>query len=175
MAIITTPRLILELLQCEGPLFTRQIAAKLSMSPRHICNVCLCLREKEYLACVEGLHGLTRKGLEAVSSGRFPCRAYDEKKGTLRQKAWNVMRMKDMFTVSDIMETVCDGTEKNAEGNIRQYCKALQRAGILKITQRTKSYFLPKGQGPLCPAYNRAENYVLDRNTGEIFRLGESL
>lgn len=171
MTVITTPRLILELLQSDGPLFTRQIAAKLSMGPRHICEVCRCLRNEGCIASVDGLHGLTKKGFEAIVSGKFPCREYNAKKGTLRQKAWNVMRMKDMFSVSDILETVCDGSEKNAEGNIRQYCKALHRAGILKITQRTKSYFLPKGQGPLCPAYNREENYVLDRNTGEIFRL----
>lgn len=164
---------MLELLQREGPLFTRQIAAKLGLSSDWIRQVCACLREQDLIASVEGLHGLTKNGLAAIASGKFPCREYDAKKGTLRQKAWNVMRIKDMFTVSDILETVCDGSEKNAEGNIRQYCKALHRAGILKITQRTKSYFLPKGQGPLCPAYNRAGNYVLDRNTGEIFRLEE--
>lgn len=171
MAAITTPRLIMELLQMEGPQFTRQIAAKLSISPRHVCDVCRCLRNEGCIASVEGLHGLTKKGLDAIISGKFPCREYDVRKRSLRQRAWNVMRMRDMFTVSDILETVCDGTEKNAEGNIRQYCAALHRAGILKITQRTKSYFLPKGQGPLCPAYNREQNYVLDRNTGEFFGL----
>lgn len=171
---ITTPRMILELLRAEGPMLTRQLAARLALTQPHIARVCRCLCKKGCISSVEGMHGLTEKGREAIAGGRYPCRRA-EAKGSLRQKAWNVMRMRDSFSIEDLLLTVCNGEEKDAKGNLTQFCAALHAAGILKRTRRTNAYFLPRGQGPLCPAYNRPKKYVVDRNTGEVFRLGESL
>ena len=103
-----------------------------------------------------------RAGRNATSAGR-----------TLRQRAWSVMRMADHFTVDNLMQTVCDGDEGNAGDNLRNYCRALFRAGILGRTARTRAYFLrdEANTGPLAPAYNRAEKCVTDRNTGKTYPL----
>ena len=81
--------------------------------------------------------------------------------------------MADHFTVDSLMQTICDGDEGNAGDNLRNYCRALFRAGILGRTARTRAYFLQDeaNTGPLAPAYNRAEKCVTDRNTGKIFPL----
>ena len=81
--------------------------------------------------------------------------------------------MADHFTVDNLMQTVCDGDEGNAGENLRNYCRALFRAGILGRTARTRAYFLrdEANTGPLAPAYNRAEKCVTDRNTGKTFPL----
>ena len=81
--------------------------------------------------------------------------------------------MADHFTPDSLMQTICDGGEKCAEDNLRAYCRALFRAGILGRTARTGAYFLRSeaNTGPLAPAYNRAEKCVTDRNTGKTYPL----
>lgn len=138
-----------------APLLTRQLAAKLDARTPGVMVACRCLRHKGLIHTENGLHALTRAGR------------------TLRQRAWSVMRMADHFTVDSLMQTVCDGDEGNAGENLRNYCRALFRAGILGRTARTRAYFLrdEANTGPLAPAYNRAEKCVTDRNTGKTFPL----
>ncbi|MEG6503224.1 hypothetical protein V6C07_09305, partial [Desulfovibrio sp. 1214_IL3152] len=95
---------------------------------------------------------------------------------TLRQKAWNVLRMANMATVADLLRTVCDGSERGAEDNLKNYCRALWRAGMLGKTARTGAYFLrpDANTGPKAPSYNRVEKTVTDRNTGKTVYIGGS-
>lgn len=162
-----------------APLLTRQLAAKLDARTPGVMVACRCLRHKGLIHTENGLHALTRAGKNLLADGGFiPC----QRKGrnatsagrTLRQRAWSVMRMADHFTVDSLMQTVCDGDEGNAGENLRNYCRALFRAGILGRTARTGAYFLRSeaNTGPLAPAYNRAEKCVTDRNTGKTYPLG---
>lgn len=178
MAKVTLAERIMTILATDGPQFTRQLAATLEAKNDSISEVCSCLRKKGLIHSEDGLHGLTRAGKAFMESGGFvPC----QRKGrgaasagrTLRQRAWSVMRMADHFTVDNLMQTVCDGDEGNAGENLRNYCRALFRAGILGRTARTRAYFLraEANTGPLAPAYNRAEKCVTDRNTGKTYPL----
>lgn len=171
MAKVTLAERIMATLAADGPQYTRQLAATLESQSECVRQVCVCLRQKNLIHSEDGLHGLTRagkafmekrKGRGAASAGR-----------TLRQRAWSVMRMADHFTVDSLMQTVCDGDEGNAGENLRNYCRALFRAGILGRTARTRAYFLrdEANTGPLAPAYNRAEKCVTDRNTGKTYPL----
>ena len=56
------------------------------------------------------------------------------------------MRMRDHFSVDDLLTTLCDGEEKGAEENLRNYCRALYRAGMLGMTGRTKAIICGQSQ-----------------------------
>lgn len=172
-------REILERLASEGPQYTRQLAAGLGLSGECIRRLCRCLRHHKLIHSESGMHGITEAGRARLAEGFLPCqrkgRAATSKGRTLRQRAWNLMRMRDHFRVDDLLTTLCDGEEKGAEDNLRNYCRALYRAGLLGMTRRTKTFYLrpEANHGALAPAYNRAEKCVTDRNTGEIIALGE--
>lgn len=163
----------------NGNCYTRQLAAALDAASTGICAACICLR-KHGLVHTEagGIHGLTEAGRQWVEVGGFlPCqragRAATSEGRTLRQRAWNVMRMADKITVADLLRTLCDGSERGADDNLKNYCRALYRAGILGKTARTGDYFLrvEANTGPKAPSYNRVEKSVTDRNTGKIMSI----
>ncbi|WP_455552721.1 hypothetical protein [Desulfovibrio sp.] len=179
MAKVTLAERIMTILATDGPQYTRQLAAALESQSECVRQVCVCLRRKKLVRSERGLHSLSKEGMALLQRGGFiPCqrkgRSATSAGRTLRQRAWSVMRMADHFTVDSLMQTVCDGDEGNAGENLRNYCRALFRAGILGRTARTRAYFLrdEANTGPLAPAYNRAEKCVTDRNTGKTYPLG---
>lgn len=178
MAVLTER--IMHHLAEHGASYTRQLAAALEVTSEGVRAVCRCLRSHDLIHTTDdNMHGLTAAGQQWIQTGGFlPCqragRAATSEGRTLRQKAWNVLRMANMATVGDLLRTVCDGDEKGAENNLRNYCRALYRAGILGKAARTGAYYLrPKANtGPKSPAYNRAEKSVTDRNTGKSVSIG---
>ena len=171
-------RNIMERLASEGPQYTRQLASSIGVSSEYVRKLCRCLRHHKLIHSEGGMHGITEAGRARLADRYLPCqrkgRAATSEGRTLRQRAWNIMRMRDHFSVDDLLTTLCDGEEKGAEENLRNYYRALYRAGILGMTGRTKAYYLrpESNHGALAPAYNRAEKCVTDRNTGEIIALG---
>lgn len=170
---------ILRHLAEHGPCYTRQLAVALGARGESIARACRCLRRYNLVHSVESLHGLTAEGQRwVVTGGWVPCqrqgRAASSEGRTLRQKAWGVLRMADKTTVADLMRTICDGGEKGAADNLRNYLSALYRAGMVGKTARTGAYFLrPEANtGPRAPAYNRVEKSVTDRNTGKTVHIG---
>ena len=162
----------------HGNSYTRQIAAVLEVTSDGVCAICRCLRSHGLVYTEGSIHGLTDAGRQWAEVGGFlPCqragRAATSEGRTLRQRAWSVMRMADKINVADLMRTLCDGSERGAEDNLRNYCKALYRAGILGKTARTGAYFLrvEANTGPKAPSYNRVEKSVTDRNTGKIMSI----
>lgn len=158
----------------HGNCYTRQLAAALEATSDGVCAVCRCLRKNGLVATEGSIHGLTEAGRQWAEVGGFlPCqragRAATSEGRTLRQRAWSVIRMADKITIADLLRTLCDGDERGAENNLRNYCRALYRAGILGKTARTGAYFLraEANSGPKAPAYNRVEKSVTDRNTGK--------
>ena len=159
----------------HGNCYTRQIAAALDAASTGVSAACRCLRSHGLVHTEGSIHGLTDAGRQWAEVGGFlPCqragRAATSEGRTLRQRAWSVMRMADKINVADLMRTLCDGSERGAEDNLRNYCKALYRAGILGKTARTGAYFLrvEGNTGPKAPSYNRVAKSVTDRNTGTI-------
>ena len=128
----------------EGALLTRQLAARLDSRAQVILAACRCLRHKGLVHTIESMHGLTRAGKALLEQGGFiPCQRKGRAAGsagrTLRQRAWTVMRMADHFSVDSLLQTVSDGDERNAENNLRNYCRALHRAGLLGVARTSLS------------------------------------
>ncbi len=170
-------RRVLERLASEGPQYTRQLAAALGLAASHVSKLCTCLRQNQLIHSESGMHGITEAGRARLSEGFLPCqrkgRAATSKGRTLRQRAWNVMRMRDQFRLDDLLTTLCDGDEKGAQENLGHYCRALYLAGILGMTARTKAYYLREeaNHGPQAPSYNHGAKCVTDRNTGEVIAI----
>ena len=152
----------------HGNCYTRQIAAALDAVSAGVSAACSCLRKHGLVHTEGSIHGLTEAGRQWVEVGGFlPCqragRAATSEGRTLRQRAWNVMRMADKITVADLLRTLCDGSERGAEDNLKSYCRALYRAGLLGKTARTGDYFLRDGAntGPKAPSYKGRARWIL--------------
>ncbi|MDE5879554.1 MAG: hypothetical protein K2G99_05980 [Desulfovibrio sp.] len=165
----------------NGPCYTRQLASTLGATAEGVLHVCHCLQRHGLLHTEAGMHGLTAAGMTAAKNGGWvPCqragRAATSRGRTLRQRAWNVLRMADQTTVPDLLRVVCEGGEQGAEENLRNYCRALYLAGILGKTRRTGAYFLRReaNTGDKAPAYNRESKTVTDRNTGRTVSIAEA-
>ena len=94
---------------------------------------------------------------------------------TLLQRAWNVMRISQSFTIPDLV-LVAAVDEKNPTSNLQRYVKALVRAGyLLELPIRAKGtalesngfkrYRLLNDTGEIAPVYRRSRRTVFDHNT----------
>lgn len=89
---------------------------------------------------------------------------------SLRARAWNVMRMREWWDVADLLMTVADGTESDAEKNLQRYVRALAKAGYLTESKREKGRWrLKRNTGRLAPALNNPARTLTDSNTGEVY------
>jgi len=166
-----------------GPKLTRQIATALDMSADNALGRLRTLAARGFVTSCEGCHQITGEGAEAlaksqeVTSGPGMDKAATRRGTTLRAKAWRAMRIREVFSLDDLMMLVCDGDEKGATQNLGGYLRALAAAGYL-IPMRRKNTgrhserwrLTNKGNtGPEAPAWNKARGVVNDPNTGEVF------
>ena len=95
---------------------------------------------------------------------------------SLRAKAWWVLRKNKAMTVQDIQNSICNGTEKYPESNLRRWLHKLVAVGILETqliddgiltSNGTKLYKLKKDVGPKVPIL-REPGVVFDPNSGKI-------
>ena len=102
---------------------------------------------------------------------------------TLRQRAWNAMRMSGAFTIGDIVMAAASGSERDADNNLQRYFCALVKARYLTVlpvrargTKPTSNGFkrfrLLKDTGPIAPVYRANKGCLFDHNLGER---GESI
>ena len=135
-----------------------------------------------------GVYRLTDKGKSLKRSGQplvinpGPEKGYQwpiEKKDNFRSRAWKAIRIKQKFTVNDILMLAKDGSEKQALNQLHIYLRALTRAGFLmELKSREpgyaltsngfKRYALIKDPGYLAPVFRRRENEVFNPNNGEV-------
>lgn len=102
-----------------------------------------------------GCYRLTSEGEQAVQSGleitsgpKNPhARAKKPMRDTLRQRAWNVMRIQQSFTISDLVLASAHGPEQNATNNLQRYCSALAKAGVLRKMKRRVLGTRPSSNG----------------------------
>jgi len=96
--------------------------------------------------------------------------------GGLRAKAWWVLRKNRSMTLAELQLTVCDGSEKNAEGNLRRWLNKLIAVGFLirkresdgKLTSNgIYRYTLVKDLGSKAPVVRAKE--VFDPNKRESY------
>nr|WP_319485491.1 hypothetical protein [uncultured Cohaesibacter sp.] len=133
-----------------------------------------------------GCYQLTDDGKQIIASGQKitsgPIRAdrglSRKPRETLRQRAWNAMRMSGAFTIGDIVMAASTGSEKNADNNLQRYFCALVKARYLTVlpvrvrgTKLTSNGFkrfrLMKDTGPIAPIYRANKGCLFDHNLGE--------
>lgn len=170
---MTTAESVLRVLAEEGICLTRVLAAHVGKPAELILPSCRCLKRRGLIRSAEGVHELTDAGRALLAQGgKVPCgpgkgRAATSRK-SLRQKAWRAMQMMELFDVEDILSVVSDGSEPYAENNLKAYCRALHRAGMLLRTRSGRYMVKVSARGPLAPSYNKVEWTVTDRNTGTV-------
>ena len=163
------------------------IADELQLTRHQISVTATSLIRRDYLERVErGCFQLTASGRQAVLDGveitSGPNGAHSKVKAplrhTLRQRAWNVIRIQRRFTIPDLLTTAALGSEKIAQNNLQRYCRGLCSSGILrKLPHRQKDtthgsngfvqYVLMKDLGSIAPVYRPKTQTIFDHNSGK--------
>ncbi len=115
-----------------------------------------------------------------VASGQAATRPRRQTRG-LRQRAWWVIRARRTVSVPDLLQTLADGTEKNAGANLSRYLGALVRSGFMVELPRLpgssptsngyKRYMLVRNNGRHAPVVRQRQGMVFDPNSGKAFPL----
>lgn len=97
------------------------------------------------------------------------------KQGTLRERAWCLLRIKQRASVNELLATLMDADSavQSAENNLNRYFFGLRDAGYVVEQRRThalkksdKQYFLTRNTGPLAPILKNTKRQVYDQNQG---------
>ncbi|MDF0377659.1 hypothetical protein [Methylophilus sp. YYY-1] len=105
--------------------------------------------------------------------------------GGLRAKAWWVMRNRKSATLESLLNTLADGSQKDAESNLRKYLNALARAGILKVETRRQPgkaltsnghhrYSLVIDCGVSAPVWRKSLNQVYCPDTAKVYEIEQA-
>lgn len=117
---------------------------------------------------------------EEIKSGPFradrgKCR---KPRDTMRQRAWQAMRMSGSFTIGDIAMAAAGPNDINPEGNLQKYFRALRHAGYLvELPVRAqgtaltsngfKRFRLLRDTGFKAPIYRANKRMIFDHNLGD--------
>ncbi len=165
-----------------------QLNETLDLNRRQISQGATKLIFRGLLERVEvGCYQLTAAGKEAVAEGvqltsgpikpdRGKCRV--PQRDTLRQRAWNTIRMGSAVTITDLLMAAKMGGERTAENNLHGYLRALVKFGYLielpcraSGTKRNSNGFkrwrILKDTGPIAPVWRAASNTLFDHNLGD--------
>lgn len=165
-----------------GPKLTRELADALGVGVEGARDICKRLAARGLMQSVEGVHGITEAGTQALAggaevvSGPGKGGCAERYKGSLRAKAWRGFRIRRKAGVDDLLPLVLGPeTKPEAEAKARQnldcYLRALTRAGFLTELPRRGGparWVLVRDSGPCAPAWNKAQRTVTDANTGEV-------
>lgn len=94
---------------------------------------------------------------------------------TIRQRAWNVMRIRGKFSVPDLQIAAVDGDDAAVQVTLRRFCRQLVKAGVLvQLAKKERGtalsspgfnrYMLVKDLGPMVPSYRRGSRVLFDHN-----------
>lgn len=132
-----------------------------------------------------GCFEVTAEGRTALQLGRViksgPRGAHTGRRSavrdTLRQRAWNAMRMSRRFTIRDIAMVATRSGEGDPVENVSRFVRDLQRAGYVQRvgteegTAPTSNGFarfaLVRDTGHRVPVYSAKHRAIRDFNTGE--------
>lgn len=167
------------------------LSQELGMSRRQITNAAMSLIQKGLVErAALGCFQRTAEGHEAaargdvITSGPNGPLAKDRKPlpNTLRQRAWNVIRIQRKFTIPDLLVAATSGEEKLATNNLQRYCKALSVAGVIRRLPGVRPgtspsspgfarYMLVQDLGPIAPTYRQSGKAIFDHNSSEEMAL----
>ena len=134
-----------------------------------------------------GCYQLTAEGLEAAKTGIQiksgpikPDTAKSRKPwpDTLRQRAWNVMRMSATFTIGELVTAAAQKRDAKPTLNLQRYLASLKRVGyVLELAQRApgtkltsngfKRYRLIQDTGPIAPIWRVRSGELFDHNLSD--------
>lgn len=161
-----------------------------------IRNACYELKKRAYIdhrlysdgKVKPGHYVLTELGKHVIAAGldktkfkpgpRTPPTHRKGKQGTLRERAWRLLRIKQSASVNELLATLmdADSTMQSAETNLNRYFVGLLRAGYVVEQKRTsalkksdKQYFLTRNSGPLAPILKKTSCQVYDQNQGKHY------
>jgi hypothetical protein len=98
----------------------------------------------------------------------------------LRAQAWWVLRKNKSITLSELMLTVCKGTEKTPRDNLQRWLNALLAVGLLSrereddgkpTSNGSYRYTLQRDIGPKAPVVRMQDRTVFNPNTGETLAM----
>lgn len=172
---ITIGQAILNALAGGKVMLTRELASRLGSPAENIRSAAHALIERGYIMRGEGCYQITDKGQDFVADGKT-CVAGSQKgdfaarsRYSLRTRAWNLIRMRTTWSIDDLLMTLADGTERDAENSLKRYVKVLCKAGYVERAPRNPHlYRLINNTGRLAPSYNSPARTVTDPNTGEV-------
>ena len=140
------------------------------------------LKRRGFVDVLEsGVYAATEAGTAFVASGREVASGQAASKPRqrtrgLRQRAWWVIRARAVVTIPDLLSTLADGDERDAQANLSKYLKALARTGFLVELGRVpgmaptsnghKRYRLERNTGRQAPVVRQRQREVFDPNTG---------
>lgn len=166
----------------DGPLLTRQLAAKLGVSAGAVAQCLKHMRQKGLVASTDGVHQIMEPGRAVLASGREitsgPCteKVSTRRGNTLRAKAWRAMAMFDGFGLDDLLTLLCDGDEGGSENNLGGYLRALEATGYLApmrpdASGKSRWRLRRDRAGREAPAWNKKTRMLSDPNTGEAHHI----
>lgn len=181
---IAQPLLALLATLPEGSGTRADLATRLQRAPNEITTAALILRRRHLVETpARGLYRVTDAGRAWLASGRQltgrPERRRVRQTTGLRERAWWVMREMKKFTVAVLLHTLADGSERDADGNLRRYLCALAKVGVVKPTARRVPgvspssrghvvWHLKRDLGRLAPVWRQRHGTVFDPNSGKV-------
>ncbi len=180
---IAQPLLALLATLPEGTGTRTDLAARMARAPNVITTAALILRRRHLVETpARGLYRITDAGRAWLASGQQLTGRTERRRITrttgLRERAWWVMREMKKFTVAVLLHTLADGSERDADGNLRRYLCALAKVGVVKPTARRVPGVSPGSRGHVvwhlkrdlgrqAPVCRQRHGTVFDPNSGD--------
>lgn len=159
-----------------------ELAAALGLTKNNITIGARALIERGYAVRRErGCFEITPEGvalrvsgMELSSGPRGPVKRTRGVKKSLRRCLWRAIRIKQKFTVCDLLVLSTNGDEKSARNNAQGYVRALAAAGYLaELRSLTpngpKRYALVRDTGPEMPLLRHELGIIYDPNTKAVY------
>jgi hypothetical protein len=170
----------------DSCLMIGDIAGQLGLSNGQVSDAAANLIGRGYVERVErGCFQLTEAGRAARDSGvrietgvTGPTRAARKpRRSSIRQRAWNAMRIMRTFTVPDIVTAIACAGDGNPEKSLRHYFRALAQSGYLVRCARRRPgtapgsngyavYSLVRDTGLVAPVISQVAPVIHDFNGG---------
>lgn len=181
---LAQPLLELIAAQPDGAGTTAALAAHMGRKVNLITTTALLLKRRKLIEVPQrGTYRITDDGRAWLAAGRpIACgqgRRHYKKTSGLRERAWWLMRELRKFTVTDLLTTLADGTERDAYSNLCKYLATLERVGVVQRMKRRVPglsaqsnghvlWWLKRDLGRQAPLWRQRHGVVFDPNSGEI-------
>lgn len=163
-----------------------ELVGQLDLTNRQVSDAAACLLRRDYLMRMgTGCYRLTEAGVaahaagEVIRSGPRGPRGTPRKVGdSLRTRAWRSMRIRQWFTIPDLIMDAARPDDRGPSNNLCRYLRALRRAGYVSVAARRaagtaitsngfKQFVLVRNTGPQAPLLLSKIDAIHDPNLGK--------